>query len=154
MMPYDHTQTGWMHYLLYGVGLAMLAMTWALGADPVAQYLLPLVAAVMFLFGASFHRLTVQDEGDYLSVRYGPVPLFGRRFAYKEMTTAEPDRTSIIDGWGIHYIPGRGWTYNLKGFQCVKVSFGKKVVRIGTDEAPALAAFLQGKIEEANRGGV
>ena len=54
----------------------------------------------------------------------------------------EPGRIAIIDGWGIHYIPGRGWTYNLWGFGCVKLTVRGKVVRVGTNDVENLARFL------------
>ncbi len=53
----------------------------------------------------------------------------------------------MIDGWGIHYILGRGWTYNLWGFGCVKLTLGKKVIRVGTDDVENLAQFLRGKVQ-------
>ena len=61
------------------------------------------------------------------------------------VTSIEPGRTSIIDGWGIHYIPGRGTTYNLWGFGCVKLSLGRKAFRIGSDDVDNLVAFLRRK---------
>ena len=48
---------------------------------------------------------------------------------------------SVI-GWGIHYFPGRGWTYNIWGFACVKLTLGRKIIRVGTDDADGLARFL------------
>ena len=48
------------------------------------------------------------------------------------MTAVEAGRSSLIDGWGIHWIPGRGWTYNLWGFGCVVIQQGKKTTRVGT----------------------
>ncbi len=30
-------------------------------------------------------------------------------------------RSNWLDGWGIHYFPGRGIIYNLWGFDCVRV---------------------------------
>ena len=63
----------------------------------------------------------------------------------------EIGRTNIIDGWGIHYFPGRGWTYNIWGFDCVKLTLGRKIIRVGTDDAEELAKFIREKI---GRGGL
>jgi hypothetical protein len=104
-----------------------------------------IVAAVLALAGLMFGSLTVRGDGEFLSLRYGPLPLFGKRIPYAEVTAVEPGRTALIDGWGIHCIPGRGWTYNLWGFGCVKLTLGKKVIRVGTDDPEGLAAFLRAK---------
>jgi hypothetical protein len=90
----------------------------------------------------------VRDKGDCLALRYGPIPLFHKRFPYSKMTAVEASRSTVFDGWGIHYLPARGWTYNLWGFGCVKVQMGKKTVRIGTDDVRGLVVFLRGKIGE------
>ncbi len=49
----------------------------------------------------------------------------------------------------IHFIFGRGWTYNLWGFGCVKLTLGKKALRVGTDDAESLAEFLRGKVQSS-----
>jgi hypothetical protein len=50
-----------------------------------------------------------------------------------------------VEGWGIHFMPGRGWTYNLWGFGCVKLTLGRKVIRVGSDDAEDLAAVIRDK---------
>jgi len=107
------------------------------------------VAAVFVIVAMMFASLTVRDEGQWLALRFGPMPVFRKRIRYADITTVEPGRSAIIDGWGIHYIIGRGWTYNLWGFGCVKLTLGKKVIRVGSDDVDHLAAFLKGKMEEA-----
>jgi hypothetical protein len=42
----------------------------------------------------------------------------------------------------VQYFLGRGWTYNIWGFGCVKLTLGRKVIRVGTDDADELAKFL------------
>ena len=93
-----------------------------------------------------FGSLTIRDDGEWLALRYGPLPVFRKRIRYADITAVEPGRTAIIDGWGIHYIIGRGWTYNLWGFGCVKLTLGKKVIRVGSDDVDRLAEFLRSKI--------
>ena len=43
---------------------------------------------------------------------------------------------------GIPFMPGRGWTYNIWGFACVKLTLGRKIIRVGADDADELAKFL------------
>ena len=114
-MEYYHRQTGWLHWLLYGMAAGAVVLMWFERDQAHVVPATSLVALLLVFAGLAFHHLTVSDEGDALAVRFGPLPLFGTRIRYAEITAAEPSQTSIIDGWGVHYIPGRGWTYNLWG---------------------------------------
>ena len=72
----------------------------------------------------------------------GPLPVLSKTIRYADITNIEVGRTKIIDGWRVHYILGRGWTYNIWGFGCVKLTLGRKIIRVGTDDAEGLATFL------------
>ena len=96
-----------------------------------------------------FRSLTVADDGDRLTIRFGPVPLFRTSIPYADMTGVEAGKSTVIDGWGIHYVPGRGWTYNLWGFGCVVVYRGKTIIRIGSDDVENLVDFLNRRINSA-----
>jgi len=74
------------------------------------------------------------------------VPLFGTSIHYSEITDVAPDRSTFLEGWGVHYMPGRGWIYNLSGFDCVRITMGRKTVRVGTDDQENLVCFLRTKI--------
>ena len=68
---------------------------------------------------------------------------FGLRVDDIDQVTAS--RSALIDGWGMHWIPGRGWTFNLWGFDCVELIVSGKPLRIGTDDMENLVAFLESK---------
>ena len=147
-MDYEHTQKAPYRYLLY-VLLAVLAFVgWQAAEAGDSEAVLPvLLLAVLFtVVFSGFETLTVSDGGDHLLVQYGPLPLFRKRIPYHTIARVEPDRTSLIDGWGIHWIPWRGTTYNLWGFDCVKLEVGRRTIRIGTDEPENLVAFLNSRI--------
>jgi len=148
-MQYSKTQKGPIQYLLYGVVAVLLPLAWLNRQEPAAVVVLACVAVVMILAGLAFGYMTVRDEGDRLAIRYGPLPIFRRRIPYAAITAVEPGRSSIIDGWGIHYIPFRGMTYNLWGFGCAKICLGKRVIRVGSDDVENLVGFLRGKIQDA-----
>ena len=93
------------------------------------------IAAIFALCGLMFGSLTISDEGEWLALRFGPLPVLRKTIRYADITGVEVGRTTIIDGWGIHYMPGRGWTYNIWGFGCVKLTLGRKIIRVGTDDA-------------------
>ena len=147
-MEYSHTQKGRLHVILYVGAAATLAMLWIPGIDMCLTIVISAAALALVICGMAFQTLTVEDEGQRLAIRFGPLPLFSKRIPYDRITDVKPGRSSFIDGLGIHYIPGRGWTYNLWGYDCVEVRLGKKVIRIGTDDVAGLAAFLQSRIQE------
>jgi hypothetical protein len=146
---YDHTQSAPMYWLMLVPALAILLVAGILSED--ADVLLPMLAmaGLLVVIAFSFRSLRVVDEGTRLVARFGPIPIFSKRMVYADIVAAEPDRTSLVDGWGIHWVPGRGWTYNLWGFDCVRFTFaGGKTIRIGTDDPHGLARFLQQRIAQ------
>jgi hypothetical protein len=150
-VKYSHTQRAPLGLILYSVGIVILAAAWFVNDAPTVPFILVVAGILTILAGLMFGHLTVRDEGAHLAMRYGPLPVFQGRIPYDQMTSAEPDRTNVLDGWGIHYVPWRGWTYNLWGFGCVKVNLGKRVIRVGTDEPEQLTVFLQSQIEAGQR---
>jgi hypothetical protein len=141
-MTYHHTQRGRWHYLLLAFAAATLAGSWIARSRPPLDLILCAIAAIFAFCGLIFGSLTVSDEGQWLAVRFGPLPLVGKSIRFADITGIEIGRTSFVDGWGVHYVPGRGWTYNIWGFSCVKLTLGRKLIRIGTDDAEGLAKFL------------
>ena len=105
-----------------------------------------IVAALMVLAALSFRDLTVRDEGDFLTIRYGPLRAFQKPIHYSDISSAEVGRSKIIDGWGIHWIPGRGWTFNLWGYECARLVVNDNIIRIGSDDAQHLVDFLHTNI--------
>ncbi len=154
-MAYNHTQHGRWHYLFLALSAAMLVAVWLTRRVFVAwlthRELAVLnavlgIAAIFALCGLVFGSLTIRDEGDHLALRFGPLPVLRKTFRYADITGVEIGRTTILDGWGIHFMPGRGWTYNLWGFACVKLTLGRKIIRVGTDDAEGLAKVIREKI--------
>jgi hypothetical protein len=134
--------------LLAGAGVfAGLAVN--AGEEDSARIGLFCAAGLLVFLAACFAELTVRDDDERLVLRYGPLPVFGWKFLWSEIESAETGRTSWIDGWGIHWIPGRGATFNLWGFDCVVLRVKGKLVRIGTDDAETLAPFIRSKIPES-----
>ena len=143
---YEHLQRSPIHFLLYLLAAFMFVFAWQLRNDMAPSIAIGGVALILFVLALSFQTLTVSDHGEYLEIRYGPLNLFGTKIAYRDITAAEPGTTSLIDGWGIHFIPFRGWTMNLWGFECVNISRGDHVIRVGTDDSVQLANFLREQI--------
>lgn len=146
---YDHTQHGPV-WTAFAVGVAV-ALTGALLQTEVVERVLCLGIALVFAFlAACFATLTVRDQGEFLEVRYGPLPLWGTSLRYEDIRSVRATVSRWIDGWGIHWVPWRGWTFNIWGFRCVEVTTAKGTVRIGSDDSEALAAFLAARAGAAS----
>jgi hypothetical protein len=148
-MQYHHTQRGPIYLALLAIAVLLGVNAWLF-----REQWLPLVllsgGAVCFGFLAlSFRQLTVEDHGEDLAIRFGPLPVFRTQIPYASITAVEAGLSSLIDGLGIHYMPGRGWTYNLWGADCVVAHLGDRLIRIGTDDVNDLLVFLRGKIRSA-----
>ena len=149
-MNYNHTQRAPLHYIPRTVAFACLGGAWLARNDWLAAVILCTIALTMFLLASMFTIMTVRDEGAALAIRYGPLPVFRHRIRYADITSVEPSRSALIDGWGIHWIPGRGTTFNLWGFACAKLIVRGRTVRIGSDDVTNLVAF----VEQQDRGAV
>lgn len=147
-MGYEHTQTGPWKYLGYFFAAAMIPAVWAASDEPLAVLTLGGAMLLLILLCEGFSRLTIRDDGDRLGVYYGPPPVWRTQVLYRDIESVEPDRSTFLDGWGVHWIPGRGTTYNVWGYDCVKLKVGRRTIRLGTDDVASLAAFLTAKRAE------
>jgi len=143
---YSHTQQAPLCLILYASALACFILAWRIDDTP-GIYIGGGVGLLIALLAPAFHHLTVEDQGDGLVIRFGPVRLFRRTVRYADIESVEVGRTLLLDGWGIHQSIRGGWVWNLWGRACVVVRFKKGgTLRIGTDDAENLAGFLEGKV--------
>jgi len=149
-MNYRHSQRAPLALLLGSVGGGLVLGAVMLWREGFVALAVGVIGVVFLALAASFSWLRVEDRGEHLAVRFGPLPLFGTRIAYSSIRAAAAGRSALIDGWGIHWIPGRGWTYNLWGRGCVEIRTERGIVRVGTDDPEGLARFLE---EKAVAGG-
>jgi hypothetical protein len=143
---YHHIQKGPISIALLAIAVLLSVNAW-LSWDSGLPGVLFLGGAALFLFLAMcFRQLTVKDEGEWLRLRFGPLPVFGTRIPYSSITAVETGRTSLIDGLGIHYAPLRGWTYNLWGSECAVIHLGDHLIRVGSDDVASLVNFLHVRV--------
>jgi hypothetical protein len=143
---YSHTQKAPLCLILYGSALLCFGLAWMVGSAP-GSFIAAAVGLIIALLAPAFHHLTVEDQGDRLAIRFGPLPLFGRTVRYDDIEKVEVGRTLVLDGWGIHYSLRGGWVWNLWGRDCVVLHLKNGgMLRIGTDDAAKLARFLEGKV--------
>lgn len=147
-MSYEHTQKGKLHLILY-LG-ALFLLVFAMLAEPyvVSTCGLYIAALICLLLGLSVNTLTVKDNGDSLRIISGPIPIFRKDIPYSEIKDIKISKSSILDGWGMHYSIGKGWIINIWGFDCISLRIGKRKFRIGTDDKEGLFEFLKQKNEK------
>jgi|SRR5579863_5563890 len=142
---YIHRQWGPWAYLLYGLGVLFLVVAWHVRHQPPAPLILSGVAFVFLSLAPCFHHLTISDAGEELDIRFGPVPLFKQRIRYDNIRDVEIGRTILIESWGIHMsIVRGGMVWNIWGFDCVVIQH-HSTLRLGTNDAENLLAFLKSK---------
>lgn len=144
---YSHTQHSPLYWVILAPIVFILAAIPAVAAEPAILIVLVVGALILFLAAAAFTNLTVTDGGDALLVQFGPLPLARKRIPYDDISDVRRARTRWIDGWGAHYIPWRGWTYNVWGFDCVEFQAAGRTIRIGTDDAEELTRFLAERVK-------
>jgi len=143
---YSHTQKAPLCLLIYALAAVFLALGWFVQDAPPVPWLFPPIGVLLLVVAASFHHLTVEDQGDVLSIRFGPIPLFRKTVPYNEIKSVETGRTLLLDGWGIHMSIRGGWVWNIWGRDCVVLHLKKGTLRIGTDDAENLACFIEQRI--------
>lgn len=144
-MRYAHTQNAPLHWLLHGVTAVLCIGAWWSRGEPMIATVLVLSAVSSSLISLAFVNLTVRDQGEHMDVRYGPLPLFRTTIRYQDVHSARAARSNLVDGWGVHYIPGRGWTFNLWGRDCVEFQHKSGTTRIGTDDVEGVLDCLRAK---------
>jgi len=135
MKTYQHTQPG----TTIINGMLVMILIFAIGTVFLHQLIIAtiLIPIVTWLF----RSMTIEISDTELTWYFGSgFPL--KRVPLSEVVSAEPVRTTIWDGWGIHYTP-RGWLYNVSGRGAVVITLrnGKRFC-LGTDEPEVLARQL------------
>ena len=108
-------------YLLYGVVLLFILVTW--------------------LFGS----LTVEVTDEELKHCFGP-GFWKKSYQLQDIESATQVRNSWIFGWGIRITP-HGWLYNVSGLDAIQIQLrsGRKF-RIGTDDPLGVLDAISQKI--------
>ena len=148
MIPttYSHTQEAPLCLILFGSSIPFFVLAWLAREQPV--FLAVMIGSGLLLanLGLAFHHLTVEDEGDRLAIRFGPLPFLETSVRYADIQRVEVGDMTILDGWGIHRNPWHGWVWNLWGWDCVVIHRQRGCSGVGSDDAENLAEFLKGKM--------
>jgi hypothetical protein len=141
-MTYRHTQVG---TVIIGavVGMALITLLILVPAAGSIAWLALAVLAITGAVLATFFSLTVEIDKSTLTCRFG-VGLIQRNILLSDIDHARAVLNPWFVGWGIRWIPGGYWVWNVSGFQAVELTMkdGRRF-RIGTDEPEALVHAIE-----------
>jgi len=135
MKIYQHTQPS----TVIVASLGAAAVGFAIGALFLHTLVFPMV--ILGVSAWIFRSLTIEISDTELIWYFGS-GFPRKRVLLGDVVSAEPIRTSFLNGWGIHYT-GRGWLYNVSGYGAVAIKLrnGTRFC-LGTDEPEILASHL------------
>lgn len=142
---YQHTQRGpWSFVLLAVVASNLTLAVRLLGNEPAwASWLFLSVALLMTFMTFCFQSLTTTVSETSLRVHFGPIPLLEKKVLLEDIVSVRPEKSSLLDGWGVHWTPGKGWIYNMWGFDCLAINLGTRHFRVGTNDPDQLCEVLE-----------
>jgi hypothetical protein len=147
MLPaYWHRQRGPWFAILYSVAIINIVLA-AVVEERALVWLFGVVGFLVLILATSMHHLTIADGGEFLSVQFGPLPVFRKKVHYDEIESAERGRTMFLDGWGIHYSLRGGWIWNIWGYDCIVLKLKRSTLRIGTNDVDQLLSFIHSKVK-------
>jgi hypothetical protein len=90
-----------------------------------------------------FYVLTIEINNGILICTFG-IGLIQKRIPLSEIRQAKAVNNPWYGGWGIHWIIGESWLWNVSGMRGVELTFqGGHRLRIGTDEPEALVRAIE-----------
>ncbi len=145
-MTYQHTQTGrLMIFILFGFILYFCFLSTKVDSDSIFFITMFFILFVL----SSFISLQVIIDENHVKIKFG-YGIFRKRFALKEIISAEAVKNHWYYGWGIRrrLIPPM-WIYNVSGFDAVEIKMRNgKTYRIGTDEPQRLEQAIKQEIKK------
>jgi hypothetical protein len=140
-VEYRHTQFGTVIVSLMGAPVFAISVHFLVaGSIGTAEAILAVMLLVtLFLFPS----LTVTITDGTLTCSYG-TGLIRKRIELSNIREARSVNNRWIVGWGIRWVPGQYWMWNVSGLQAVELNFNNgRRFRVGTDEPEILVRAIQ-----------
>ena len=144
-MEYRHTQKGTVIIisLVFGIVLTILISISSIGqihALPIP--ILLMVDVILFVSLALFYSLTVELKAATLICYFG-IGLIRKSILLSEIQNVQSVKNPWYVGWGIRWMPGQYWLWNISGFSAVELTLknGSRI-RLGTDEPEKLVQAI------------
>ncbi len=140
-MQYHHRQVGTVIISVVGIVLVFFLIRYLTieSIQPAEVWAGVILLVALCLFAS----LTVEIKDRTIICYFGP-GLIRRTIALSDIREVRPVRNSWFLGWGIRWMPGRYWLWNVSGFEAVELTLTNgKQFRIGTDEPDSLIQAIQ-----------
>jgi hypothetical protein len=143
MNNYEHTQVGLVTIIAVCAAAILLVIFLAAGRIVLPAWSAAVTLLVAPLALALFSTLTVSVDNKRVQLRFG-IGLIRKSIPLSHIASYAPSRLRWVYGYGIHWIPFRGWLYNVSGFKAVEIiTKNGRHTLIGTDEPEVLCHALQ-----------
>ena len=152
MIRYKHTQIGIVIIVPVSVAIIVFLVMIAAGRVIVPVWSVAAIVLLTPLLLALFGTLTVSVDGERLLAKFG-IGLVRKSISLSRIASFQPVRMRWLYGFGIHWIPFRGWLYNVSGLKAVEIVLksGRHTL-IGTDEPDALCRALEKSVPKEPAG--
>lgn len=135
-MQYQHTQIGTFIIAMMVIVVGVMTVV------PIPPGQIALMLIVLAAAFAQFYSLSVEINEGTLKCSFG-IGLISKRIPLSDIQSAEAVKNPWWVGWGIRWVPGQYWLWNISGFRAVELTLADgKRFRIGTDEPEVLAAAI------------
>ncbi len=146
-MEYRHSQFA--AVIVFGMLIPFMAILvlplFLQGFPPIV----PFALLVLLIGFALFYSLNVEIGDGVLVCSFG-VGLIRRRIFLSDVQSVRIVQNPWYVGWGIRWMPGQYWLWNVSGLQAVELLFKDGVrFRIGTDEPQVLAGAIESNLSSA-----
>ncbi len=141
-MAYRHTQVGTVIIVavLCAASVALVILATASGPNSLLAFAVMAITGIVL---AIFSSLTVELEKNTLTCRFG-VGLIRRNIPLSDIEQVRAVVNPWFVGWGIRWIPGSYWVWNVSGLRAVELVMKNGTrFRIGTDEPEALVHAIE-----------
>jgi hypothetical protein len=140
MSNYKHIQFATLTLILLGIGIAGVAILFAL--IPEVRVITGMVLAIMVLVALLFYSLTAEVSADEVVASFGP-GVIRRSIRITDIRDARVVRNKWYYGWGVRLVP-HGWMFNVSGLDAVELVFESgRIFRIGTNDPEGLLAAIR-----------
>ncbi len=150
-MQYQHKQFGTFITVALAAGmlLALFPVLIAGTFPPILMAVLAVIAVVWVLL----YSLSIEIKDNALVCRLG-AGLIRRKILLSEIRQSSKVSNPWYAGFGIHWVPGQYWLWNVSGREGVELSLksGERF-RLGTDEPEALLRAIKGNNKGNKRKG-
>lgn len=140
-MEYHHTQFGSVVFIvLLAAMMVIIIVPLNIGVFPPVLFAVIAILAISLIL---FYSLNIEISHNVLVCCFG-IGFIRKRIFLSDIEQVRSVKNPWFAGWGIHWMPGQYWLWNVSGLRAVELLLknGSRF-RIGTDEPEALIQAIE-----------